>query len=301
MIELEAERLARGNARYSLRNSAEWKEEDHPRAEDGKFGTGGSSKEKKETKAKKIIQTSVPPTMKKYGIDGNKPAILYHGTKRQYDTIDLSKTGTSSGTTEGWGAYLSSSKPNAKRFGPNIHQIKLMPEDMEKFLDMHASMNEQTEYVKNKLKPLIDRYSFHDDKMIVHLTRSFFRNPVNISNFRKESWFEILKSTAMTNDANKIKDTIKSIKNENIKRFLYSKLVGSENIGSYQLYSKLSADWGSDKLASEALNGYGIMGLVMPSSADMYSVTDGANFVIFDQNFLDSEKNNSIKVYRASH
>lgn len=37
--ELIETRLMRGNARYSF--NAEFKEEDHPRGEDGKFGTGG--------------------------------------------------------------------------------------------------------------------------------------------------------------------------------------------------------------------------------------------------------------------
>jgi hypothetical protein len=45
MIELRSDRLDRGKARYSLRNSAEFKEEEHPRAEDGKFGSGGSKGE----------------------------------------------------------------------------------------------------------------------------------------------------------------------------------------------------------------------------------------------------------------
>jgi hypothetical protein len=46
-MELERDRLARGKARYSLHNSAEWKEDEHPRADDGKFGSGGSSNEGK--------------------------------------------------------------------------------------------------------------------------------------------------------------------------------------------------------------------------------------------------------------
>jgi hypothetical protein len=46
MIELERDRLARGKALYSLHNSAEWKEGEHPRAKDGKFGSGGDSKNK---------------------------------------------------------------------------------------------------------------------------------------------------------------------------------------------------------------------------------------------------------------
>lgn len=62
MIELESERLARGVQRYSLRNAAEFKESDHPRGEDGKFGSGGSkSKEKKDIDKKEKI-TSLNPT-----------------------------------------------------------------------------------------------------------------------------------------------------------------------------------------------------------------------------------------------
>lgn len=52
MIELQADRLHRGEIRYSLRNAAEFKEDEHPRAEDGKFGSGGSSKEKETTSKK---------------------------------------------------------------------------------------------------------------------------------------------------------------------------------------------------------------------------------------------------------
>lgn len=49
-------RVARGNARYSLKN-AEFKEGDHPRGEDGKFGKGGGKGEKKKEKI-----TSLNPT-----------------------------------------------------------------------------------------------------------------------------------------------------------------------------------------------------------------------------------------------
>jgi hypothetical protein len=45
MLELEKDRLARGKRLYSLRNSSEWKEDEHPRADDGKFGSGGTKSE----------------------------------------------------------------------------------------------------------------------------------------------------------------------------------------------------------------------------------------------------------------
>jgi hypothetical protein len=52
MIELRSDRLARGESRYSLKNSKEWDENKHPRAKDGKFGKGGSSKEREDDKPK---------------------------------------------------------------------------------------------------------------------------------------------------------------------------------------------------------------------------------------------------------
>lgn len=58
MIDFEPveKRLARGNARYSLKNTVynvEWDEEKHPRGEDGKFGTGGSGKKSEKKSEKK--------------------------------------------------------------------------------------------------------------------------------------------------------------------------------------------------------------------------------------------------------
>lgn len=49
----EKDRLKEGRKRYSLKNSA-FKEEDHPRGEDGRFGTGGKSAEEKDSKEKKV-------------------------------------------------------------------------------------------------------------------------------------------------------------------------------------------------------------------------------------------------------
>jgi len=55
MIELQADRLARGEDRYSLKNSKEWEESKHPRAKDGKFGKGdgGSKKSEDQSESKK--------------------------------------------------------------------------------------------------------------------------------------------------------------------------------------------------------------------------------------------------------
>lgn len=67
MIDFEPveKRLARGNARYSLKNTVynvEWEEEKHPRGEDGKFGTGGGSKKSGKKSEKKEKLTTLNPT-----------------------------------------------------------------------------------------------------------------------------------------------------------------------------------------------------------------------------------------------
>ena len=92
MIELECDRIARGNRKYSL-NNADWKESDHPRADDGKFGTGGGS-----TKSvKKEINTKGDKLKEWFG--GSKitnpdgtPRKMYHGSPANYDSIDPSKS-----------------------------------------------------------------------------------------------------------------------------------------------------------------------------------------------------------------
>lgn len=71
--ELLETRLMRGNARYSF--NAEFKEEDHPRGEDGKFGTGGDGAEGKDT-AKKITK---------------KPSEQFTGFIKDWINVDLSE------------------------------------------------------------------------------------------------------------------------------------------------------------------------------------------------------------------
>lgn len=72
-MELEADRLARGKRLYSFRNSAEWKEDEHPRADDGKFGSGGKGNKKElESKIEEIKPQSDIPKPKISEIMGQK-------------------------------------------------------------------------------------------------------------------------------------------------------------------------------------------------------------------------------------
>lgn len=87
MIELERDRLERGRRKYSLHNS-DWKEEDHPRADDGKFGIGGneSSGGDGTDNLKKWIKDS-----KIKNPDGS-PKKIYHGTSKNVDKLDQEKS-----------------------------------------------------------------------------------------------------------------------------------------------------------------------------------------------------------------
>jgi hypothetical protein len=81
-MELERDRLERGKARYSLHNSAEWKEDEHPRAEDGKFGSGegsaGESKDGNESETESedtsdISESNISTDMAKDILTGDEP------------------------------------------------------------------------------------------------------------------------------------------------------------------------------------------------------------------------------------
>lgn len=87
--ELLETRLMRGNARYSF--NAEFKEEDHPRGEDGKFGTGGKSVEEKgKSNKKELLKKAIEknPKLQRWGIreesiDDEGNYIIYHGTNEE--------------------------------------------------------------------------------------------------------------------------------------------------------------------------------------------------------------------------
>ncbi len=130
MVELEKDRLARGYRKYSLYNSitenAEFKESEHPRGDDGKFGTGGKGKTEKsrETTTKKDSnlttkqqqQTQSPEFKKWFGdskvVDKNgEPLVVYHGGNGEVD--DFSR-GASRGKTGS--AYFTDSKEAAEKY-----------------------------------------------------------------------------------------------------------------------------------------------------------------------------------------
>lgn len=108
MMELESDRLARGNARYSLKNAAyntDFDESKHPRGADGKFGTGGTGKktdkkekapgEKREKKTDGK-QTQSKEFKKWFGDskvvdkEGN-PIKVYHGTNQDIKSFNPEK------------------------------------------------------------------------------------------------------------------------------------------------------------------------------------------------------------------
>lgn len=95
MIELQADRLARGSVRYSLKNSKEWEESEHPRAADGKFGSGGSkSSEESKSKDKQIESPQFKQWFgdSKVIDDSGKPLVMYHGASLKFDEFDPEHT-----------------------------------------------------------------------------------------------------------------------------------------------------------------------------------------------------------------
>lgn len=74
MIDFETPeiRLARGNARYSLKNTVynvEFDESKHPRGDDGKFGTGSGSEKKETSDREKDLAVVNIPLSKRGNID----------------------------------------------------------------------------------------------------------------------------------------------------------------------------------------------------------------------------------------
>lgn len=95
----EKDRLEEGRKRYSFQN-AEFKEEDHPRAEDGKFGKGGgkeSSGEKEKTYSE-YIELSYKGVLEKTSLETKKSLDAYCDTS--YEKINNTLLGIEK-TTEG--------------------------------------------------------------------------------------------------------------------------------------------------------------------------------------------------------
>lgn len=125
MIMLEKDRLAVGKALYSFQNAA-FKEEDHPRAEDGKFGkeSGGGNKKtitKKTVKTKQEIKKIEVPKNAMQSPDGTKAhwdeesgGTLFHGTSAPDDIEYLD--GDSDGVV-----YLTDDYKEAEGYAKGVH------------------------------------------------------------------------------------------------------------------------------------------------------------------------------------
>jgi hypothetical protein len=76
----ERDRLEAGRKRYSLQNATFFREEDHPRAEDGKFGKGGGGGESKEKTYSEHIDSNYKETLEKTSLETKKSLDTYCDT-----------------------------------------------------------------------------------------------------------------------------------------------------------------------------------------------------------------------------
>lgn len=135
----EMDRLAKGRERYSFKNAKVFREEEHPRADDGKFGKGSGGTNKKEKTTKKLTESEkgaleyysgsgfneINSSLKKGDTEGIKNTLLkmdsaleklpeYNGLTTRIKMFDSPKEMESYinklGKTEKFKEYLSSSK-----------------------------------------------------------------------------------------------------------------------------------------------------------------------------------------------
>jgi hypothetical protein len=129
-IELLSTRLKRGEQRYSLKNS-EWKESEHPRGEDGKFGTGGLTVKQKTYDSENVEASTIIPMhevrdQKKY--DKIKESMSKNGWEgRPILVIDQGETSQAMTGSHRVAA--------AQDLGIDIPVVKIKETDIEKLAD----------------------------------------------------------------------------------------------------------------------------------------------------------------------
>jgi hypothetical protein len=220
------------------------------------------------------------PTFRKYGLNPEDGVTLYHGSPREFDKFDLAKAGSQRAMTEGWGAYFTVDKNNARAFGNNVIDLNLSSDDLQRVIDLEAPMSAQTPFVRDALGDLAQAVPDPDDAMMRIQTMA--RDPMYKSYFGGE----IGKSLW---DYDKIRSLILSDRyiETPVGRILKGQFLPQDIRGSSLVKRAEGSMSGSSRRGNSWLNDYGVIGYSMPSSSDILAKNKNtANAVIFDADIL---------------
>ena len=220
------------------------------------------------------------PTLRKYGLNPDDGITLYHGSPREFDKFDLSKAGSQRAMTEGWGAYFTADKKNARAFGKNVIDLNLSADDLQRVIDLEAPMSAQTPFIRDALGSLSQAVPDPDDAMMRIQTMA--RDPMYKSYFRGEVGKSLW-------DYDKMRNLILSDEyiNTPAGRILKDQFLPQDILGSSLVKRAEGSMSGSSRRGNNWLNDYGVIGYSMPSSRDILAKNKStANAVIFDADVL---------------
>lgn len=220
------------------------------------------------------------PTLRKYGLNPDDGITLYHGSPREFDKFDLSKAGSQRAMTEGWGAYFTADRNNAKAFGSNVIDLNLSADDLQRVIDLEAPMSMQTPFIRDALSGLAQSVPDPEDALM--RIQVMARDPMYKGYFSGE----IGKSLW---DYDKMRDLILSEKyvDTPVGRILKGQFLPQDVSGASLVKRAEGSMSGSSKRGNRWLNDYGVIGYSMPSSRDMLAKNKStANAVIFDADVL---------------
>lgn len=229
--------------------------------------------------------------------DGN--LLLFHGSRTPWNemSFNLSRTGSQSGAaTEGWGAYFATEKKNASRFGKNIYKLSLPKEITDRIIDFSKPLSEQSDFVKGileKISPQTIDISDKETRSAVWRVANKLKEDLRYANRSEmqEGLYGVLKKTT----GDDISDLVSWISKNDYKNKYYSrKILGLGDPTGWDIYENLSKLRNSQKLASNELSSYGIIGGNFKANRDLHSVIpDANNLVIWDQDVLNKYSKNN--------
>jgi hypothetical protein len=238
-------------------------------------------------KAKTTVNT--PPTpipnsfINRGLVDRNGNITIHHASREKWDgPFDLNRVGNR-GATEGWGAYFATDMRDAKKFGKNIKELNISPETSTRFIDGMAKLDEQTPYVKDALRKVVDRIKTPDDSDIIHNASGWVKNNGN----QLQRGDEVTKNIDnLRHKPKELLNYIETIEPVSYRNVVKREIVGTPDMTGDDLYRYLvNEKWGNEKKASEALRDRGIPGIIT-GRPDLHTTTGSPNVIVWDKDVL---------------